>query len=544
LLCVLVLGLHAHTLRAYFLGDDFDILQLVVQQDGFVDALDMTFAGNWGPMSYLQFYLNYVIGGSDPLIYHLTNLFWLCLTVLALYAFVRTVWPESAIAAWSAALLFAVHPVHDEAVTYICARSHTVAASLGLLSLLLYARARLVVSDSRRQVLWIGGAVLAAFLAALSKESAFTVVVWIAAFEWLFVHRPGQRLTGRLLRSAGSLALFFLAPAGVAVARRLVIGGKPPKLDAAEGGLGEALGQFGGDLPVYVLYGGLPIPFNWINPDALGAWRWLAWLLVVAAVLLGLWLFYRDAVSDTDGRGAGLYVLGLVIAAATLFPVLYVDLPLRRRYLFISSIGIVLMVAPVFAWLQARHRRAAQGLLALVVLAGAAGLVQRNELYRRSGEVARNIVHAVIDAPDAEHLRRIVLITLPRFYGGDSASGAYLLHHTDLRSALRLHGIDDPTISYAMVCDFADDYTADARFVDDRQLEVTVTFRRETAFELARYRDPREDARGDDARGTLVDSDAEARTLEYSILLEPDFWDDRRRALFLYSNGAFTRLRP
>ena len=45
---------------------------------------------------------------------------------------------------------------------------------------------------------------------------------------------------------------------------------------------------------------------------------------------------------------------------------------------------------------------------------------------------------------------RIVLVTLPERYGGDSLSGAYLYHRTDLKSALRLFGMEQSKIAHAL----------------------------------------------------------------------------------------------
>src|SRR5271165_7699016 len=69
------------------------------------------------PLTYLTFWLNYQVGGQDPLGYHLLNLALHAGAVLLLYECLRRLIPEPA--ALAAAAIFAVHPIQAEAVNYI-----------------------------------------------------------------------------------------------------------------------------------------------------------------------------------------------------------------------------------------------------------------------------------------------------------------------------------------------------------------------------------------------------------------------------------------
>lgn len=531
---LLVLLLHAHTLHAWFLGDDYDILRIVTDQQGWGDALHMTYAGNWGPVSYLQFYVNYRTAGFDPLPYHLTNLFWLWLTVVALYMFVRTVCPEAPFAAWAAALLFTTHPVHDEAVSYICARSHVTATALGMLSLWLYARSRALLPI----------AVLTAFVGGLSKESALTVPVWIVAFEWLFVRDDGAGRIRSAVRALRSSLPFFVAAGAVPLARWLVVGGAPPKLEEAPVEVASLFHRIAADLSVYGLFGALPIPFGWMSLAALGPWRLLGWIVVASALAAGLLCFRANAAGSRFGRAAGVYVLGLTIASVTLLPVVVAGLPLRRRYLFIASLGIALMAAAALERLRAARPRVAHVILGITVLLFGAGLAQRNDLYRRSGNVARSFFLAVLTAPDVDVLSKIALITIPRFYGGDNVSGAYLLHRTDIEHGLKLFGVEGAQVAYPLKCDFAEDYSTAVSFVSARELDLVVRFRTQRAYDAAHSRDPALDAWRNNARALLLSADPAGRELRYRVTLKEGFWDTEDRALFLYGDGKFNRLRP
>ena len=121
-LFVFVLNLNA--LGAFFVGDDFDFLRLLGRADSIVDAAKLQFWGEWESVWYVSWYLDMQIWGFNVFGYHLTNTIWLAGGVIALFALVRLVWPTEPVAAWAAALLFAAHPLHDEAVTYLAARGH------------------------------------------------------------------------------------------------------------------------------------------------------------------------------------------------------------------------------------------------------------------------------------------------------------------------------------------------------------------------------------------------------------------------------------
>jgi len=546
LLMTAVLLLNANALQAFFAGDDFEILRRVVPASDLGDALRVTFNKNWGPLSYGQFYLNYRVAGFDPLVYHLTNLLWLSLLAVALHAFLRSTWPAEPWTAWAAALLFLTHPANEQAVANICGRSHVIGAALAVVALSLYAHLRLgSVTPTRRAVL-LAGALLSAFLAGLSKETAMTLPAWIAGFELLIARGERDSFGRAVLRAAGAAVLFVLAALSVFVVRALVVGGSAPKLAAASPQAGISRPP---DLAAYALISGLPFPFGWADLPELRRLQALGWIVILVAFAAGVACFYaRSLRARMASKACGLYVVGLIIATTTIAPVVYADVQLQRRYVFFANIGSVLMAVAVLYTLRRRFPRAASVLLAIMLLAGAIGTVQRNDLYRRGGEVVRNLVEAVREAPmeelpkpDERANPDVVLVTLPRYYGGDRASGAIMLHDTDLRAALRLLGSQKSGVEYALRCYYADDYSAQAEFLSDRTLEVTVSFRSRRSYRAAAARVPEDDGEGDSASARLIFSDADARILRYIVVLEDDFWEEHG-VLLLYSDGEFTRL--
>src|SRR5262249_10094157 len=87
--------------------------------------------------------------------------------------------------AFFTALLWAVHPLQTESVTYIVQRMNSLAALFYLLSLVLYAQARLA-EDQRKKWALFAGCILAGLLAVASKEIAATLPCFILLYEWYF----------------------------------------------------------------------------------------------------------------------------------------------------------------------------------------------------------------------------------------------------------------------------------------------------------------------------------------------------------------------
>lgn len=536
--------------QGFFVGDDYDFLLKASAMGGWADAARMTFWGEWEPVLYLSWYLDYRWWHFNPLGYHLTSTLLFGAAVIGLFWLVRSVWPQAPLAAWAAALLFASHPVHDEAVLYlVAARGHLWSTALAVLTLLLYARARLhAVTRSGRACL-LAAALTLAFLAALAKETALTLAVWIGILEWSLVHKP--RSAWRAFASGIGAGVLFLAAAAASMALRYqIVGFHSNKLRGISDDVGALHHRLLEELPVYTLVGAVPLPFGWLDYPTAQRFRVLGWAVLATALLGGaaaLWVtaFQRQRLSPA----LSLCAIGLIIAVVSLAPVFWADLPIRRRYLYAPSVGIVLIAAGLLQGAARHFPRAVRALLAVLVVVGGGVMVQRNLLYLRSGEVARNLIETARGSPvDHPPERasgrppRIALLTLPRSYGGDFLSGAYLLHESDLSSAFRLFGVAQPSIDCALRCYYAEDYHASASYETDALLRLTVSFRTQVAFDAARERNPRRDRRGRLLTAYLVSEEPESRTLTYRVALRRPFGQLPNEEILLYSDGSAYRL--
>ncbi|TMQ68336.1 MAG: hypothetical protein E6K81_16635, partial [Candidatus Eisenbacteria bacterium] len=166
LIAIAVAAAYANTLRVPFILDDYASIRenpLIYHWQG-IGALWR--ANPMRSLTYLTFALNHRLGGFDPLIYHLTNLKIHVLAGLALYGFARGALRAPRLAGavpaqvrrWlpvTAALIFVLHPLQTQAVTYIVQRLASLVALGYFVSLAAYVQARLSPPGPRR-ALWAG----------------------------------------------------------------------------------------------------------------------------------------------------------------------------------------------------------------------------------------------------------------------------------------------------------------------------------------------------------------------------------------------------
>ncbi len=180
------------------------------------------------PVANLSFALNHLTGGLEPKSYHVVNLLvhlavGLVLAWTAwLYGSERAVRPgaESIVplAAVGATVLYWVHPLNVQAVTYVVQRMSSLATLLGLLAFGLFLCGRRALPRRKAAVLlMLAGA--SWLLAVGSKENALLVPAVIVAYELCFHHESWRDLCRRLLADSRGrwmlLALLVLAVAGI-----------------------------------------------------------------------------------------------------------------------------------------------------------------------------------------------------------------------------------------------------------------------------------------------------------------------------------------
>ncbi|MFQ3582814.1 MAG: tetratricopeptide repeat protein [Chloracidobacterium sp.] len=373
---LLALGVYANTFQHGFAFDD---LGLILHNPTIIDwrQIPALFAqgywghkvgggGNYRPLTVTTFALEYGLWGSHPTGYHVVNVLlhacntWLLFHLLRLYR-------ASLGIAGIAALVFAVHPVHVEAVASIVGRAELLGFFCGSLMWWSWRRATCV----HRLVSGWRLLAVAAYLGALLSKENFIVLpaaLWLA--EALRARRrlTSLRAWSRLTLPFGSLALALVPYFGLrALANEGVeqvsgVGNIP--LD------GYTLGQrvvtmASAGLEWYrLLLIGYPLKpwYDGFNVNIEPTWTWrttIGLCLTLALILIGLAAWRR---APLVSFGLGLWFITLALVSNIPIPL---GTLIAERWLYAPSVGYAIAVSygAFFLW-----RRPANGYRALVVV--------------------------------------------------------------------------------------------------------------------------------------------------------------------------------
>ena len=426
LLALLAIAVYANTLGADFtLDDEPDIVaNPVVTARPFdlvgIFATAVPPGDLYRPVAVLSYALNYYLTPGDPLAFHAVNVVLHAGVTALVFLLARTLFASARVAV-IAAVLFAVHPVHTEAVTNLVGRAELLAALFGLLSLL--SAVHIDGAGSRIQsALAHACSVLCFSLALLSKESALTVLPLIVLLR-VTVHHDGLLRGG--WRELHSLVWvpYALCAAVILVLRWYVV--SPRTVSALDNVLAFVPWPVRVRSAIAVLwdyFGILNVPlvlaadYSYAQVPPVGTWlngRFLAGAgLLLAAALVAV----------RNRRPAVTFVVvfplvALSVTANILFPIGTVK---ADRLLYLPSVGWVLLIAYGFDRLLEikRYQHVAHVVLAAVVAAYAARAWTRNWDWKDNPTLYRSMV---LSAPNSAKARYDYGVSLQRT-GQDTAA--------------------------------------------------------------------------------------------------------------------------
>ncbi len=322
------------------------------------------------PLLKLSYALNWSAGGG-AFGYHLVNVMVHAANAILVFLLLRALRPGRGhdLLPFLAALLFALHPVQTEAVTYVSGRSMSLMALFYLASLLVYVNAGAAAPWKCRiaSALLFGGALLV-------KESAVTLPVALLLVD---AARGGFSLPQMLRRHQlhwGVLAAALLAMALSPTYRHLVEVSLATRPIAA-----NLLTQANA---IAWLAGQLVMPWRLnVDPD-LPVITSASTVVVLKAVLL-LALLAAGILNLRRRRWiafAALWFLVHLLPTNSVVPRLDVA---NDRHLYLAAMGAFVGMAAVIQWLLLRFERrwVALGLAGLLAAMLGAGTVLRNQVY-------------------------------------------------------------------------------------------------------------------------------------------------------------------
>jgi hypothetical protein len=362
------------------------------------------------PFTVLLFKIQGTLSGVSPMVYHAANILLYAAASVLVLVLCRRLLPSWA--AWTAAALFAVHPVHVEAVANVVGQSELIVAVMLLSATVLYVRDRQAGALQLSTMLAI---VVLYALACFSKEHGIVLPAIFVAAELTIIRgtqRRGDRV--RQLRPF-YLSLALIAVAFVALRARVLadhgIGGFQPFTPfsslhiSARDRVLTALGV----VPQWarLLFWPAHLSSEYGPPEieiaqGVSLSQLPGVMMLIAVIGLGAALRRRQPVMS----------FGVAFVCITLLPssnfLLPAGIVLAERTLFLPSVGAMLILGGAVEWavssIRLRHRSerrllfGASALLAILLIAGATWSVVRTRVWHDNNTLFHQ---AIIDSPRA-----------------------------------------------------------------------------------------------------------------------------------------------
>ena len=378
--------------------------------------------GLYRPLTVWLLALQWHLGGGAAWLFHAVNIALHVVVTGLVYLLARRV--LSPACAGLAAILFAVHPVHVEAVANVVGFSELLCTGLVLASVLLAMRGMTHGFSPPLRL----GVIALGLLAAVSKEQGFMTPALLLVTAGIAGQPPGAVSFRRMAPAAVGLAALLLA---LLVLRAAVLGG------------------LAGQVPVAPLQGLTPTTRVLVSLGTVPDWaRLLLWparlsfdysppgyqvaatpgtVHLLAGLILGacFWLAWRHR------RSAPAITLGFTWTAIALLPISNLMLPtgvlLAERTLYLASVGVVLAIAGVAERVWRRLpsgtvQRLALASTAILLLAAAARSARRAAIWHDNDTLFRQVE---VEAPNNYRAHRTLALHLDRQGQLDAAEREY-----------------------------------------------------------------------------------------------------------------------
>lgn len=414
---------YAPSLYGYFLSDDFNVVTILSSDRNSVDWQNVlsdfygVYRGDlnysyYRPMVTLSGGIDISLWGINPVGPHLTNMLLNAFNGLLVYGIATLPPIASPGIGLTAGLLFALHPLHPEAVYWLVGRTELIMTFFTLLAILLY----LAFSDLKQPLLYLGS--LLAFILALASKETAVIVPIVLTFHWAIARHPNRHQSAPL--PVMSLLPYYIVLGAYFVLRKVLTG--------------HLIGQYGPmdinpsdpslmprGLVHLLLYQLLPVGslltpagdpvIGIIARRVIGVFQWLS-AAVIAVLIIG----------ESRHRLA-LYCLGLMVIFAlpvlSLLAVWGSPDDFSRLY-YLPSAGFSLLIGVLLD----RNRRGIRRAWKPAIVMSSVILLAVNSLpWIQAGRINRTILALIEQAANRPNTRAVLIIGNPEFHFGAELFG-------------------------------------------------------------------------------------------------------------------------
>lgn len=336
----------------------FDDIRAIVENYA-VHRFDLReiFTTSYRPILDVTLAINYALGGLNVFGYHLVNLALHIANGIMIYFIlfwtanlpsVRDIYQRRAYRiALYASLLFIVHPIQTQAVTYIISRSEVLAATFYLLTLLLIIKAFQV----GKKAPYLIGALISSCLGMGTKQIVATLPLTLVIYDLYFLSNGDWKI----LKSHYKIHLAMFSTLGVVIYLNTFNLEKFVSFDYAKGvpmPLDQPITSFQYFLtqihviPYYIKLLFFPVSLNldydWPIVRSVDGLTVLFFLFLVALIVIGIAMFRKSRLFSFS-----IIWFFLTLSVTSSFIVIY-D-PIFEHRLYLPSVGFVTIIALVIS---------------------------------------------------------------------------------------------------------------------------------------------------------------------------------------------------
>lgn len=356
------------------------------------------------PLTFATFALDWKAGGGIALGFHIVNLVLHGAVVCLVFILMQALFQESQQwrnVAFMTALLFAVHPIHTEAVSSIVGRAELLAAGFSILAWILHLQ--------NREVL----ALLCFALALLSKESAVAFLPLVVIGDYA---RAKWKPASVYLRIAGVTLVYLIVlwiaqgsrfgPADISVLDNplVAIPAGPRILNA----LRIAWKYVG--LQLYPAT--LSCDYSYNQIPLYGVLRYTLPAAIASLLAVGIWLWAVKKRHSGSMLAGGIYFACFAVTANIIKPIGTI---MAERLVYLPSIGFCLLMALAWNWLRQRQRILALGVAALFLAALSLRTIIRNRDWEDNRTLAAAQMRAAPNSAKTHQNMALVYMEAKQF---------------------------------------------------------------------------------------------------------------------------------
>lgn len=335
LVVITLIAFYPSLKNGFVTWDDEDYLHNNVQLIGDISKegiarifnINTIVMGNYHPLTVLSYAIIYDLYDLDPYPYHLYNLILHLFNTLLVFWFIFRISHRNLSISFATAILFGIHPLHVESVTWISETKDVLYAFFFLFSLIAYT----YYSADRKKLKFYFLALVLFVLSCLSKGMAVTLSVILVLIDYLQERKfVWKLLIEKIPFFAVSLAFGFLAMHAQSISKAI--------FEVPEYSFFDQL-----VMPVYsfmfyifkmVWPSGLAIIHPYPGADAVPPLYYLSFILFIGLIIIVIRSFrkYPEIIF-----GVGFYFV-CILPVLQLIPI--GQAVAAERYFYVSSIGL------------------------------------------------------------------------------------------------------------------------------------------------------------------------------------------------------------